>query len=190
MERSIPQWQVGGFLFTSVLGTFLHFLFDLTGGSLAAAVFSAVNESIWEHMKLLYYPMVLFALLEYRFWGKTHSGFWKTKLAGISLGLTLIPVLYYTYSGILGVSLDWLNIAIFFLAAGIAFRYETKLLQKGTHGAGRDGWAAVTLLLIGVLFTVLTFRTPRIPFFRDPVTGSYGYQKQETAAGVFMTPEV
>ena len=64
MKKSISYRQMMGFLFTSVLGTFLHFLFDLTGGSLPAALVSAVNESIWEHMKLLFYPMVLFALVE------------------------------------------------------------------------------------------------------------------------------
>lgn len=53
-----------------MLGTFLHFLFDLRGQSVIAALFLAVNESIWEHMKLMYYPMLLFAWLEGHFWGK------------------------------------------------------------------------------------------------------------------------
>ena len=72
-------------------------------------------------MKLLFYPMVLFALVEYGFWGKETPGFWKVKLPGILVGLTLIPVIYYSYTGILGVSADWFNIAIFFLAAGAAY---------------------------------------------------------------------
>ena len=53
MKKSVPYWRVGGFIFTAVVGTLLHFLFDWTGGSVAAALFSAVNESIWEHLKLL-----------------------------------------------------------------------------------------------------------------------------------------
>ena len=76
MKQSISYWQVAGFLFTSILGTFLHFLFDLSGQSVIAAIFSAVNESIWEHMKLIYYPMLLFALIEFQFWGKDHKQFW------------------------------------------------------------------------------------------------------------------
>lgn len=67
MKKAIANWQIAGFIFTVILGTFLHFLFNLTKGSVIAALFSAVNESIWEHMKLLYYPMVVFALVEYRF---------------------------------------------------------------------------------------------------------------------------
>ena len=64
MDQNLPHRQMSGFLFTAVLGTFLHFFFDLTGGSVVAALISAVNESIFEHMKLIYYPMLLFALLQ------------------------------------------------------------------------------------------------------------------------------
>ena len=59
-----------GFVFTGVLGTLLHFVFDWTDSSAIAAVFSAVNESIWEHIKLLIYPMLLFAFWEYKVWGR------------------------------------------------------------------------------------------------------------------------
>jgi len=174
MSGSIPRWQTGGFIFVSVLGTFLHFLFDLTGGSLPAALISAVNESIWEHMKLLFYPMVLLALAEHRFWGRDWAGFWQAKLTGILLGLTQIPVLYYTYTGSLGINADWFNIAIFFLAAGVSLWAETRLLTRQKPWLKK--WQAVAgIALIAALFTAATFFPPHIPLFRDPVTGSYGY---------------
>ena len=176
MKQSISCWQMAGFLFTSALGTFLHFLFDLSGQSVVAAMVSAVNESIWEHMKLIYYPMLLFSLIEYRFWGKDDKQFWCIKLAGILLGLTLIPVLYYTYTGIFGVSVDWLNIAIFFLAAGVAYWAETKLFGQQYTCRLSSRAAFILICLIGVVFTLLTFFTPEIPFFKDPITGSYGFQ--------------
>lgn len=177
MKKSIPYWQAAGFMFTGILGTFLHFLFDLTGGSILAAFFSVVNESIWEHMKLLYYPMLLFALIEYYFWGKNDKRFWCIKLMGILFGLMLIPVLYYTYTGILGVSADWFNITIFFLAAGAAFCLETKLFQSEFSCPFPSGLAFVLICLVAVIFTVLTFAPPQIPFFQDPITGTYGFQK-------------
>lgn len=178
MKQAISYWQVAGFLFTSILGTFLHFLFDLSGQSLIAAIFSAVNESIWEHMKLIYYPMLLFSLVEFRFWGKDHKQFWCIKLVGILLGLTLIPVLYYTYTGIFGVSIDWLNITIFFLAAGAAFWVENKLFQRQDARRLSCKTSFVLICMIGVIFTFLTFFAPEVPFFKDPVTGNYGFQKQ------------
>lgn len=175
MKRSIPYWQVGGFVFTGIVGTLLHFLFDWTGGSVVAALFSAVNESIWEHMKLLYYPMLVFSLIEYRFWGKEIENFWCIKLLGLLLGLGLIPVVYYTYTGISGINVDWLNIAIFFLAAGAAFYVETKLFQKNISCSLGGKLSFGIILLAGAVFIVLTFLPPNIPFFQDPQNGSFGF---------------
>lgn len=177
MKQSISCWQVAGFLFTSIFGTFLHFLFDLSGQSIAAALFSAVNESIWEHMKLIYYPMFLFAWIESRFWGKEYGHFWCVKLAGILLGLMLIPVTYYTYTGILGISADWFNITIFFIAAGAAFWVENILFQQESACRLHPRTAFFLICMIGFVFTVLTFFPPELPFFKDPMTGSYGFQK-------------
>lgn len=179
MKKTIPYWQTAGFIFTGVVGTLLHFLFDWTGGNVVVALFSAVNESIWEHMKLLFYPMIVFAFGEYFFWGKNNGSFWCIKLIGILTGLVLIPVLYYTYTGILGVSADWFNITIFFLAAGVAYWLETKLFQKdGICLVGKKA-ALVSICFIALMFTVLTFLPPKIPFFRDPLTGTYGFPFME-----------
>ena len=176
MKRSVALWQMGGFVFTSAVGTFLHFLFDLTGGSIVAALVSAVNESIWEHMKLLFYPMVAFAAIEYRFWGKDVPNFWCVKLKGTLAGLALIPTLFYTYSGILGVTADWFNITIFFIAAALSYYLETKsFLQNKPCRLPRRLSIAFFLLIAG-LFTLFTFLPPHIPFFQDPLTGTYGFQ--------------
>ena len=178
MKQTISRWQLAGFLVTSVLGTFLHFLFDLTGGSLVAALFSAVNESIWEHIKLIYYPMLLVSLLEYRAWGKTVEGFWCVKLRGMLLALVLIPALYYTYTGALGISADWFNVSIFFITAAAVYGAETKQLREGQACRLSGRISFVLLLAIGVLFVYFTFGAPRIPLFRDPVTGTYGFLKE------------
>lgn len=175
MENKIPYWQVVGFVFTAVVGTLLHFFFDWTGGNLTVALFSAVNESIWEHLKLLYYPMLLFALAEWMCWGKKEEGFWCIKLLGILLGLGLIVVAYYTYTGALGVSADWFNITIFFLAAGVAFWVENKLFQRDFRCPIGFGLSLFLIGLIAVIFTVFTFLPPHIPLFQDPVTGTYGF---------------
>ena len=175
MNRSIPTWQIAGFIFTSILGTWLHFLFDFSGGSLWAALVSAVNESIWEHMKLIYVPMVTFAFIEFSIWGKTIPTFWFIKLHGLLTALLLIPVIYYTYTGILGINADWFNIIIFFLAAGTAFYSETRLFQRGLECSLPIKLSLGLILLIGGLFLYFTFRPPHIPFFQDPITKSYGF---------------
>ena len=179
MKQAIPYWQMGGFVFTAVVGTLLHFLFDWTGGNVVVALFSAVNESTWEHMKLLYWPMLLFALLEYGVWGREQPVFWCIKLLGSLTGLVLIPALFYTYTGVFGQMVDWINIAIFFVVAAFVFWLETILFQRrGWRSNCRIAFAA--LCFMGVAFWVLTFRPASIPLFEDPVTGSYGYRLPES----------
>lgn len=172
MDSKRVRWQIAGFLFTAVAGTALHFLYDLSGQNVVSALISPVNESIWEHMKLLYFPMLLFALVEYRRIGREIPGFWCAKAAGMVLGLILIPVLYYTAAGAFGWSADWFHVTIFFLAAGAAFALENRLFSQSRKCRP---WIAVTALaIIGAAFAAFTFFPPRIPLFQNPIGGGYG----------------
>ncbi len=173
MKKDISLWQYAGFVFTAVFGTVIHFLYDWTGGSLLAAPFSAVNESTWEHMKLLYFPMLVFALIQSLFF-KERRDYWCVKLAGILTGLVLIPVLFYTLGGIFGSTPDWVNITIFFVSAAVAFLVEAQLFKKDGLLCTVPILAVAAIIMIGVLFVVFTFRTPQIPLFKDPLSGSYG----------------
>lgn len=173
MKRDVSLWQFGGYVFTVLGGTLLHFLYDWTGENYIAAVFSGVNESTWEHMKLLYFPLVLFALIQSRFF-KEYEEFWCVKLIGLLTGLLLIPVLFYTYNGAIGHSPDWVNITIFFVSAAATFAIETRLIKNRTLLCRSPRTACIVIALIGVSFAVFTFFTPPIGLFRDPVTGTYG----------------
>lgn len=173
MKRSIGLWQLWGFAVTSLGGTVLHFLYDWLGEARWIAPFSGVNESTWEHMKLLFWPMLLFAAVQSLFF-RERADFWCIKLRGIVMGLTLIPVLFYTYNGAIGKSPDWINIAIFFVAAAVSYLYEARLFHKRTITC-RSPRAAVALLCgIALLFCLFTFRTPELGIFQNPLTGSYG----------------
>ena len=173
MKRSVGLWQLVGFAVTSLGGTLLHFLYEWLGEALWIAPFSGVNESTWEHMKLIFWPMFLFALVESLFF-KGHTDFWCIKLRGMLAGLVLIPVLFYTYNGVIGTSPDWINIAIFFISAGVAYMYEARLFQRKTPSCKAPKLALAALCLIGVLFIVFTFKTPEIGIFRDPVSKDFG----------------
>ena len=167
MKRSMGLWQLFGFAVTSLGGTLLHFLYDWTGGSVFAAPFSGINESTWEHMKLLFWPMFLYAILQ-RFFFPAADDFWSVKLRGISLGLILIPVIFYTANGVFGKTPDWVNISIFFLAAAAAYLYETKLFTLGTLTSKKPAAALALLCGIGAAFVLFTFAPPDIGIFKEP----------------------
>ncbi len=174
MKKSLKFWQTAGFIFTGTAGVLLHFLYDWTNQSIFVAPFSAVNESIWEHMKLLFFPMFMFALIEYKFIGKDFESFWCAKSVGIISGLMLIPIIFYTYTGALGVNADWFNIVIFFISAGTAYYIENFLFKNKPEMCNSPLIAFAFLCFIAVLFVVMTFVQPKIPLFQDMTTGNYG----------------
>ena len=150
MKRSIGLWQLMGFAITSLLGTLLHFLYDWTN-SILVAPFSSINESTWEHMKLLFFPTFVFAIVQ-SFFFKERKDFWRIKLKGTLLGLILIPVMFYTYNGVIGKSPDWINITIFFVSSAIAYLYETREFGKRNIICKNPKIAFSLLCVIAFLF--------------------------------------
>ena len=167
MKKSVGLWELMGFAITSFLGTILHFLYDWTGGSVFVAPFSGINESTWEHMKLFFWPTFLFAIVQ-SFFFKDYKEFWCVKLKGMLIGLTLIPVIFYTYNGAIGKSPDWLNITIFFASAAVAYLYQTRQLNKGAP-CKHPRLAIFILCTLAFLFVLFTFRVPEINIFKDPL---------------------
>ena len=173
MKKPIGAWQLLGFGVTSLGGTLLHFLYDWLGETVFVAPFSGVNESTWEHMKLLFWPMFIFAVVE-SFFFRDRKDFWCIKLKGILLGLSLIPILFYTYNGAIAKSPDWLNIAIFFVSAAVAYLFETRKFNNAKAPCKNPKLAIALICIIAVLFVVFTFKAPEIGIFRDPLTDTYG----------------
>ena len=173
MKRSISVWNFFGFAITSLGGTLLHFLYDFTNQNPISALFSGVNESTFEHMKLLFFPLFFFAIFQYFFF-KEYQNFWCVKLIGVLFGLALIPTIFYTYNGVFGKSPDWVNISIFFVSAAIVFIVETKLLKQNKIKCRYPKICLLAICIIGILFIIFTFYPIQIPIFQDPITKAYG----------------
>lgn len=177
MKKSFFKWQTIGFVVTVFSGVLLHFLYEWTNEAIWIAPFTAVNESTWEHMKLLFIPMFSFTIIQ-SFFFKKYEKFWGVKLKGILLGVLLIPVLFYLYNGIIGKSSDWINIAIFVISAATSFIYEYKVLYKANENTPSMKTSIILLLFVLGLFVLFTFKPLKLAIFEDPTTNTYGIQKQ------------
>ena len=173
MKKELLIWQLTGLVFTAVLGTLLHFLFGWTN-TIFVAPFSAVNESTWEHMKIMFFPTFIFALIQNIFYYKDFCNFWKIKFFGIILSLFLIPILFYTFSGAFGKSTDCLNILFYFISAFCGFALEYFLFKSKERKPVKTIIYIVILIVIALLFFIFTFITPKLPLFLDPITKTYG----------------
>lgn len=173
MKRTVWLWKLSGFAFTSLFGTLLHFAYEWLGEPVWCAPFSGVNESTFEHMKLLFWPIFVYAIIESIFF-KGYNSFWCVKLRATLLGLSLIPLIFYTYNGVIGRSSDFVNISIFFVAAAAVYIYENKHQEDGAADCKSPLLAFVSMCVIALLFTLFTFFTPHLAIFRDPISGAYG----------------
>ena len=119
--KDLKRFCVIGFLVTTILGVISHFVYEWTGGNFLVGLFFPMNESTWEHMKLLFFPMFLFALVAGKKMERQYPCIYNAMFTGILVGLALIPTLFYTYSGILGFFVDWVNIAVYVLSVLVAY---------------------------------------------------------------------
>lgn len=175
MRKRLFVWEAAGFVFVSAVGTLLHFVYDWSGGSIVTAVISAVNESTWEHMKLLFFPMFVFSVIQVCVIGRNYPNFLAVRTLSILVGLILIPVLFYTYTGVLGYNLNWANIAIFILAVLVAFGLDFYLLRRNCLSAPwQQIIGLIVLWALAFSFVWCTFRPVPIALWRDPVTGKFG----------------
>ena len=162
-------------VFTIIAGTLLHFAYEFSGENTIVGIFSPVNESVWEHFKMLFTPIFLLTLVEYAAWGRRYDNFLLSRAESILLGMLFIAAAFYTYTGVLGRHLLSADIAIFILAVVLAFTHsEQRFYSETEHPKATAvlGTALMGLLLLA--FAVFTFAPPHIPLFMDSTTGSFG----------------
>lgn len=171
----LKKSQIAGFIFTTVIGTALHFAYEWAGGSPIVGVFSAVNESVWEHLKLLFVPMLVFGIVEYFWYGKKLENFIPVRFLSILLGMAIIVVGFYTYTGIIGSHFLIVDVLLFIISVYAAYRYSYKMLQteKFTSSFSK-GLAIVGLLFLMACFAAFTFAPPHLQLFLDQTSGAYG----------------
>lgn len=166
-------WALGGFLFTVAAGTALHFFWKWTGYSRIAAAFSAVNESTWEHMKILFFPMFLFSMVQ--IWLQDAANFLAVRGFSVLIGTILIPVLHYTYIGATGSHSQWVDLAAFLISAAAVFVLD--FIMRRTVRCS-SGWQQVLgfaiLWALALIFILWTYRPPNLALFQDPITGGMG----------------
>ncbi|MEG2916008.1 MAG: DUF6512 family protein, partial [Oscillospiraceae bacterium] len=160
---------------TSIIGSLLHFAFEWSGENTFVAVFSPVNESVWEHLKLLFFPYMAYAIFELIQFTDNWRGIIVSKTLGVIMGMLSILMLFYTYSGIIGKNITWIDISIFIIGVGIAFWVSYKTFEIFKNSSNFVVTLAVfAIMLITRLFVSYTFAPPELPLFLDTQSMTYG----------------
>ena len=171
-KREVLKFQIFSIIFVSIFGTLLHFMYEWSGDNKIIAGFSAVNESTWEHLKLLFFPMLITTIIGYFIKGKEIPNYLCSKVLGIIFSMCFIVIFFYTYTGIIGTNFAIIDISSFFIAV-ILGQYISYKKMKSMNSCNII-IPIITLLILYFCFLIFTFAPPHIALFKDPLTGMFG----------------
>lgn len=126
-QHSLKKTELVSFVIASALGVLFHFMYEWTGENAIAGLFFPINESIWEHLKLIFFPVFLLALIEYFILDIRYENFLFIKFLSVLLGMAVTIILFYTYTGIYGKNNDVLNILIYICFHGVRLPLQLPL---------------------------------------------------------------
>ena len=174
-KKAILIFEIASTIFTIILGTMLHYTYKWSNKNPLVGAFSAVNESTWEHLKLLFFPMLITTIVGYFYIAEFIPNFLCAKTIGIIVAMLFTVIFFYTYTGILGRNYAVLNILTFIFSAILGEYVADKLMFSVFESNNNICIAILTMLFLSFIF--FTFSPPKIGLFKDPLTGKYGIQK-------------
>ena len=177
-QANIFRWETWGILFTVLLGSLLHFSFEFSGGWRPLGIISAVNESVWEHLKLAFWPALFWTIIGWlclrRPKTDTRPNFLLANAVGAYIMPAVIVVIFYSYTAFTGESILAVDLSSFVIAVVIG-QFVSYRLWRSWISAQSPNWLGLAMFMLGVLlFAVFTFYPPHVGLFQDPPTGGYG----------------
>jgi hypothetical protein len=174
MKSSVLKWELIGIVVISVLGSALHFAFAWSGGWPPVGAIAAVNESVFEHLKLTFWPTVLYAAITYKLLKRPAAQVLIAKAAAAYVMPVAIIVLFYAYKAITGTDNLIYDIATFVVAVALGQLASYGILKVARVPVGL-GWLGLFLLVfLAVAYGLFTFYPPHLSLFLDSVSGGYG----------------
>ena len=162
-----------GIIVICLLGTLLHFTYELSHHNKFVAIFSAVNESTWEHIKICMTPTILWSIYEIAKYG-FNGQFLFAKSICLLLIIILIPTLFYSYTLFTKKAILFIDVICFYItviSSQLIFRYIINLSSISNIWI----YLSFGLLIIEIVaYLCLTFAPFKNFIFKDPITKRYG----------------
>jgi len=169
--------KIVGIIVSFIISIFLHFLYNIFPNFITSII-SPVNESIWEHMKLIVTSNLIFSIIEYIIYKKKNIKYHNLLLSyAISsiTGIILYLIIYIPLDKIFGHNLiiALILLLITFIIISIInyyiMNYE-EIKYSNTIGL-------ILIISIYIIFGYLTYNPPHINLFYDKSTNHYGIKK-------------
>lgn len=169
MNKKLKTVQIVVIILAIVFGTLLHFTYEWSGENRIVGLFSATNESVWEHLKLVFYPMLILAIVEYFVVKKEANNYIEAKSLGIFLAIAFIIVFYYTYTGIIGKTFFIIDILTFIISIILGEWVSYKLMIRKSESTTLSKILSSAIIFYFLIsFILFTIIPPNIKLFKEP----------------------
>lgn len=150
--------------FIFLIAAVIHSLYDITGFEILKP-FVPINESVWEHMKMMFYAGLIWAVIEYSSGTFCYFNFWFAKGISILLMTFLVPMIFYTYTAFTGKSIIWVDIAMTFIIALIGQLVFKKLVTSCKDYSKYNTLILIVLIAFILLFAYFSYYPPDAKIF-------------------------
>ena len=166
-QKDIFQQDKLSILTVIILGILSHFLYEFSGKRVIFALFCPVNESVWEHLKLLFFPFLLITILNWCQKRPPVLAFFYHRFLGIICAMFATLILFYTYTGIIGRHFLIADLTIFVFSVIFAF-YISQYFQRKRLLPPTQEFVFSLWILLSICFFVFTCYPPDIALFFPP----------------------
>lgn len=157
-----------------IIGTVLHFTFEFSGRNILVALFSAVNESVWEHIKIAVWAIYIVSLIKMAIKEERECNLWSSLFFKVLTVVILIPGLYYLYKAIFIVENLIVDMSIFYISVIISRLVEVIVQNKFRISAKVEDVYKYLNLGIIIMFVIFTFIPPKLGIFKDKKNNIFG----------------
>lgn len=155
--------EIGAVVFTIIVGFIAHSAYERSGYNKLLGYFVPTRESVFEHLKLIFYPALFYAAVQILTVGWVYPNFLTAKVFGITAALLSIIVLHYGYTAITKKSVVAIDIAVFIIAAILASVFTLVFLKtEKTNNTA----AILTLIVLITSFTIFSYHPPKFVLFK------------------------
>lgn len=164
-----------GIIIICLVGTLLHFTYELSHHNKYVAIFSAVNESTWEHIKICMTPTILWSIYEIIKYGFSEN-FLIAKSLSILTIILLIPILFYSYTIFTKKSILFIDVICFYITVICSQSIFKHIIILSNIPSIYTYLSIVLLIAELIAYLYLTFKPFKNFIFKDPITHKYGLE--------------
>ncbi len=145
-----------GFIGITLIGMLLHNAYAWTRPFPLFALIAPVNESVWEHLKMAYWAVLIYGIAESRIRKKSGGNLLPSLAIASTVFVLFIVVVFYSYTAFSGRSILWADISTFIMGAFFS-RWLMCRIQRTDEMSGTVRIVSVFFLaavaLVFILFT-------------------------------------